>query len=193
MAKKSFPTGWVVFGVVVLVLLGIVMWVIGAYNNLITLELNVNNQWAKVETQYQRRIDLIPNYVNTVKGYAKHEEKVFTEIAALRSQWGAAKSVNEKVGVASQMESALARLLVVVENYPELKANENFLALQDELAGTENRIAVERTRYNDEVNKYNIYKKRFPTVIIANLFGFQDKSFFEAAKGAEIAPTVSFE
>jgi len=193
MAKKSFPTGWIIFGVVVLFLLAIVGWVISSYNGLITLSENVDNQWAKVETQYQRRMDLIPNLVSTVKGYAKQEEKIFTEVTALRSQWGNAKTTEQKVGVANQMEGALSRLMVIVENYPQLKSNENFLALQDELAGTENRVAVERSRYNDEVRNYNVMKKRFPTVILANLFGFGDKTYFEAAEGAQNAPAVSFE
>ncbi len=194
MAKQNkFPTGWVVFGVIVLILLGIVGWVVGTYNSLVVMNENVDGQWANVETQYQRRVDLIPNLVATVKGYAKHEEKVFTEIAALRSQWGAAKTVDQKAAIASQTESAIARLLLVAENYPELKANENFLSLQDELAGTENRVAVERTRYNEKVRDFNARKKRFPTVIIANMFGFGDRIYFEAAEGAENAPTVSFE
>lgn len=186
-SRKTWAT-IVVIGVLLL-------WFIFTYNRLISLSGGVNGAWANVETQYQRRIDLIPNLVNTVKGYAKHEESLFTEITELRSQWQNAKNTGDQGGQIStiqNMEGALSRLLVVVENYPELKANQNFLALQDELAGTENRIAVERTRYNDAVKAYNIAIQRLPTNIVANLFDFEARQFFEADVGAEKAVVVTF-
>ena len=177
---------------IIAVVVLLIFWVMGSYNSLVSLNENVDSQWQQVETQYQRRVDLIPNLVNTVKGYAAHEQELFTEITELRSQWQSAGSVNEKVETAGQIESALSRLLVVVENYPELKANQNFLSLQDELAGTENRIAVERMRFNEAVRDYNVRIKRFPTRIIAGMFGFEERNYFESEEGAENAPVVEF-
>jgi LemA protein len=146
-----------------------------------------------VESQLQRRNDLIPNLVNTVKGYAKHEKDVFTAIADARSRLAGASTVNEKVKANEQMDSALARLLVVVEQYPNLKANENFIRLQDELAGTENRIAVERQRYNNSVLAYNTMIKSFPGNIIASMTGFSPRDvYFKAEEGAKQAPKVNF-
>ncbi len=197
MAKeKGLSRGWIALIVVIALLVIIGLWIASTYNKLITLDMNANNAWAQVQTQYQRRMDLIPNLVETVKGYAKHEEGVFTEITILRSQWQTATSnadIKTQMQVAAGMESALARLLVVVENYPELKANQNFLALQDELAGTENRIAVERKRFNDAIGAYNIKVKRFPSNIVAGMFGFEVRPFFEAEIGAEVAPKVEFD
>ncbi|MFZ2412003.1 MAG: LemA family protein, partial [Candidatus Methanoperedens sp.] len=152
----------------------------------------VDAQWYQVENQYQRRADLIPNLVDTVKGYAAHEEKLFLEVTKYRSQWSAAGSQEEKIEAAKGMDSAISRLLVVVENYPQLKSSENFLALQAQLEGTENRIAVERMRYNEKVRDYNTQIKRMPSSIVANTFGFGSKSYFEAEKGAEEAPDVKF-
>jgi LemA protein len=148
-----------------------------------------------VEVQYQRRFDLIPNLVNTVKGYAAHEEKLFTEITALRSQWQTARSagdVNGAIAAAQGADGAISRLLLVAENYPNLKASENFLSLQDELAGTENRVVFSRNKYNEAVRAYNTAIRRFPTSIIAGIFGFEKKTLFEAQAGAENAPQVSF-
>ncbi len=189
--KTKIKPWMIVVGIVIL----LALWVGGTYNRLVSLSGSVDGQWANVQSQYQRRMDLIPNLVNTVKGYAKHEEGLFTKITELRSQWQA--NVNKgdipaQQGTIASMETAFARLLVVVENYPQLKANQNFLALQDELAGTENRIAVERQRYNDAVKNYNIRIKKVPTNIVANLFDFEQKQFFEAEAGAENTPKVEF-
>lgn len=153
---------------------------------------SVTGQWAQVENQLQRRYELIPNLVETAKGYAAHEEEVFTAIADARSRLAGAATPDEQVAAANQMESALARLLVVVENYPDLKADRQFIQLMDELAGTENRIAVERQRFNEMVRDYNIVIRRMPTAFIARLMGFSAKEYFEATPGAETAPQVEF-
>lgn len=185
-------TGWIVLGVIVLVLLVIGGSAVGSRNGFVSLQEAVDAQWANVETVLQRRFDLVPNLVNTVKGYAKHEEGILTEVTRLRSQWGQAASPEEKVALAGQMQGALGRLLLVAENYPDLKANQNFLALQDELAGTENRISVERRRYNEAVQAYNTAIRRFPGSVWAGLFGFQRRSPFESAPEAATAPRVEF-
>jgi LemA protein len=179
--------------VVVIIAVVLVGWGISANNRFVTLNENVNGGWAQVETVLQRRYDLIPNLVNTVKGYAKHESAVLEEVTRLRSQWGAAKTSDDKVAAANQLEGALGRLMVVVEKYPDLKANQNFLALQDELAGTENRIAVERRRYNETVQAYNTAVARFPGSIIAGFRGFHRRDvYFKAANEAAQAPKVEF-
>jgi len=180
-----------------LIVLGLVLviglWAGSVYNRLVNSSEAVPAAWAQVESVLQRRYDLIPNLVNTVKGYAKHEKELLTEVTALRSQWGAAKTQTEKVAAANGMESALSRLMVVVEQYPQLKANENFTRLMDELAGTENRIAVERMRYNETVNAYNVTARRFPTNLIANMFGFKpSENYFKSEKEAQQAPKVQF-
>src|SRR3989344_5196169 len=184
--------GRTAIGAIVLLVLILVMWIGGTYNSLITLQINAENSWAQVETSYQRRLDLIPNLVATVKGVAEFEQETFEKITQARSGWTQAGNINDKIAAANQMESALARLLVVAENYPQLKANQNFLALQDELANTENKIAVERKRYNDAVRAYTVKTKTFPSVMIANMFGFEQMNYFESAQGAENAPTVDF-
>lgn len=181
----------VLLGIGVVALL-LVFWVIGSYNGLVRLHTTTEQTWADVETQYQRRMDLIPNLVETVKAYASHEEELFTEVTRLRSAWANAGSVNEQIAAAQGMESALSRLLLVAENYPQLKANENFLSLQDELAGTENRVSVARTRFNEAVGAYNQKLRTIPTVFIAGMFGFERREFFEAEEGAQEAPTVDF-
>jgi LemA protein len=183
----------IIAGVVVLILIVIPFSLFkGNYNRFVSLEESVDAQWANVETVLQRRFDLIPNLVNTVKGFAAQEKEIFTEVTRLRSQWGEARSADEKVGVANQMQGALGRLMLVAENYPQLKSNQNFLALQDELAGTENRISVERRRYNESVRAYNTAIRKFPGMIIANLSGFDKRMPFEAAEGASAAPAVEF-
>jgi len=184
---------WIV-GLVFLGLAGIVtVGSIGAYNNLVSLNESINGSWAQVENVLQRRYDLIPNLVNTVKGYAKQEKNVLEEVTRLRSQWGAAKTTDEKIQASSGLEGALSRLLIVSENYPQLKSNENFMRLQDELSGTENRIAVERMRYNDTVRRYNVAVQRFPTSLVARFGGFQKRDvYFQAEKEAEKAPKVEF-
>lgn len=179
----------------VLAVLGVILVAVGfgSYNRIATLDEQVNSSWAQVETVLQRRYDLIPNLVNTVKGYAKQEQNVLTEVTRLRSQWGEAKTVEEKANVASRMEGALGRLMVVIERYPDLKSNQNFLALQDELSGTENRIAVERRRYNEAVQAYNTAIRRFPSNLVANLTGFKRRdAYFKAEEGAQRAPGVEF-
>jgi LemA protein len=163
-----------------------------SYNTFVTQEEAVKTQWAQVQNQLQRRSDLIPNLVETVKGYAQHEEGVFKDIADARSRLLAAKSPEETIQAANQQTSALGRLLAVVENYPNLKANEQFNRLSDELAGTENRIAVERMRYNERVQQYNTSRRRFPANLTAKVFSFQDYPLFEAAAGAKEAPRVNF-
>lgn len=177
-------------GVIAVILLLIVIWYIATYNSLIRLNEQVNNKWAQVETQYQRRVDLIPNLVNTVKGAANFETSTLEEITRLRSQWQTAPTPEQKVATANQIEVALSRLLFVAENYPDLKATQNFLALQDELANTENKVAVERGRYNDAVRDFNARIKTFPTNIIARTLGYIDRTYFEAKPGAENAPEV---
>ncbi|MCX8163509.1 MAG: LemA family protein [Candidatus Micrarchaeota archaeon] len=167
------------------------LWIGLTYNDLVQKEAEVAAAWAQVENQYQRRVDLIPNLVNTVKRYMKHEESLLTQITALRSQWAEAKTPSEKIETAQQLDSAVSRLLVVMENYPTLKANEGVNKLMDELAGTENRIAVERERYNQAVTRYNVAIKSFPTVVIASAFGHTSpKPLFKAQAGAEKAPRV---
>jgi len=165
----------------------------GLYNNIVTLHETITAKWAQVENQLQRRFDLIPNLVNTVKGYAAHEKTVFEKVTKARSQWANAANVDEKVRAASAMDSALSRLMVVVENYPNLKADQSFLKLMDELSGAENRIAVERMRYNDAVRQYNITVRRFPGNIVAGMFGYKVATeYFKAEERAATAPEVKF-
>src|SRR4051812_16668427 len=163
-----------------------------SYNKFVGQEESVKAQWAQVENQLQRRNDLIPNLVETVKGYATHEEGVFKEIAESRSRLLAAKSPEESIAAANQQTSALGRLLAVVENYPNLKANEQFNRLMDELSGTENRIAVERMRYNERVQDYNTSRRQFPANLTARMFGFKEYPFFEAPPEARAVPKVDF-
>lgn len=186
--KKQFYTQPWFIALAVLIIVG--LWLVGTYNRLITLDQAVNAKWAQVETQYQRRYDLIPNLVNTVREYEQFEERLLTEITSLRSQWGSAATVDEQIGVANQWDSAIARLLLVYENYPNLQTITAISNLMDELAGTENRISVERMRYNEAVRGYNTATKRFPTNLIANAFGFAEKTYFGAVEGAAEAPTV---
>ncbi len=169
------------------------LWFMGVNNRLIGMQEGVKNSWAQVETVLQRRFDLIPNLVATVKGYAEHEAGVLEEVTKLRSQWGAAKTVDEKAQTASALESTLSRLLVVTENYPQLKADQGFRDLQVELAGTENRVSVERQRYNEVVRDYNTAVRQFPASLVASFRGFKtDFAYFEAAKEAQTAPKVDF-
>jgi LemA protein len=183
---------WITLGVIAVLFPIIIVPGCGTYNRIVSLDETAGAGWANVETVLQRRYDLIPNLVNTVKGYAKQEQQVLTEVTRLRSQWGEAKTASAQAEAATQLEGALARLMVVVERYPELKSNQNFLALQDELAGTENRISVERQRYNNAVREFNTAIRRFPASIIARMSGFQRRTPFEAAQGAEQAPAVQF-
>ena len=184
--------GIVVLVVVVLVALGLYGAVKGTYNSLVAMDERVKGDWAQVENQLQRRYDLIPNLVNTVKGYAEQEKEVFTAVTEARSRVGGAGTVPEKIEANNELAGALSRLLVVMENYPELKSNQNFLRLQDELAGTENRIAVERRRYNEAVVAFNTKLRTFPTVLIAGMLGFEKAELFEAPEAAAEAPKVEF-
>jgi LemA protein len=163
-----------------------------SYNRFVSQEEAIKAQWAQVENQLQRRNDLIPNLVETVKGYAAHEEGVFKEIADARSQLLSAKSPEETISAANRQTSALGRLLAVVENYPNLKANEQFNRLMDELSGTENRLAVERQRYNERVREYNTSRRQFPGNLTAKMFGFKEYPFFEAPAEAKQVPKVNF-
>lgn len=184
---------WVVLIIVALALLVFGSACVSKYNQLISLDESIQGAWAQVENVLQRRNDLIPNLVNTVKGYATHEREIFENIAQARGMLAGAKTINEKVQANLTMDSALGRLLAISENYPDLKANQNFLALQDELAGTENRIAVERMRYNEIVRQYNIFLKQFPNNLLASMTGFKEKDvYFKAAEGAKEVPKVSF-
>ena len=163
-----------------------------SYNKFVGQEEGIKAQWAQVQNQLQRRNDLIPNLVETVKGYAQHEESVYKDIADARSRLLAAKSPEETIQAANQQSSALGRLLAVVENYPQLKANEQFNRLMDELAGTENRIAVERMRYNEKIQEYNTSRRQFPANVTARVFGFKEYPFFEAPPEAQKVPSVTF-
>lgn len=161
------------------------------YNHLVTARTASDAQWAQVETQYQRRFDLIPNLVNAVKGTMKQEQAVFTAIADARTHYAGAASVDDKAKAASEVESSFARLLVVMENYPTLKSSDNVLALQSQIEGTENRISVERGRFNESVGSYNLIVSRFPSSLVAGMFGFPVKAYFQAAAGTDVAPTVN--
>jgi LemA protein len=167
-------------------------WYIGARNTLITADENIEASWAEVENQLQRRSDLIPNIVATVKGFASHEKEVFSNIAEARSRLAGASTVSEKAAGNSQLQGALSRLLVIVENYPQLKSDKNFLKLQDELSGTENRLTVARKRYNDQVKTFNTKIRVFPGSIIAGSMGFEKREYFEVAESAKEVPKVEF-
>jgi LemA protein len=162
------------------------------YNQLVSQSEAVDAAWSEVQNQLQRRNDLIPNLVNTVKGFAAQEQNVLVRVTEARSRVAGAGTPAESMAASNELSSALSRLLVVVEKYPELKSDKNFLQLQDELAGTENRLAVARNRYNDAVREYNTTAKRFPTLVIARLFGFEQKSYFDAPEAAREAPNVQF-
>lgn len=192
MAKKQNKnyTKWFVLGGIALLVLIIVMWIGGTYNSLVSLEEKSDNAWANVETAYQRRADLIPNLVETVKAYTDYEGPLLQEITQARASVGRAGTPDELAAAGQQMNSALSRLLVTVENYPDLKANENFKDLQVQLEGTENRIKVERDNYNGAVRALNTKIRRVPSNIIARMFGFEQKEYFEAETGAEEAPDV---
>ena len=189
---KSQKTILIVVGLLVLLIVIPYSYLKGTYNSLVTMDETVKGAWAQVENQLQRRYDLIPNYVETVKGYAAHEKEVFVKVTEARSKVAGAANINEKIEANNQLSSALSRLMVVVERYPELKANTNFIRLQDELAGTENRIAVERRRFNETVKVYNIKIRSFPTNLIAGMFGFEKATFFEVPKERQEAPEVKF-
>ena len=177
----------------------VVIWAIGGYNGLVKVDEKANEQWANVETVYQRRADLIPNLVNTVKGYAAHEQETLEAVVAARANATSvsvdptnAEDMERWMEAQQQVGSALGRLIAVAESYPELKANQNFLELQSQLEGTENRISTERKRYNEIVKEYNVKCRKFPTNLLAGIFGFDKRAMFEAQEGAEQAPVVEF-
>lgn len=193
----------VIVGVIVVCIFAVYSFFGGTYNNIVSLEEDVNAQWAQVQNQYQRRMDLIPNLVSTVKGYASHESEVFEQVSDARSKAGGVVNIDSEIlddpeafakyqQVQDNLSSSLQRLLMVTENYPQLKADQNFLALQDQLEGTENRISTERNRFNEKVGAYNKFIRQFPKNIIANMNGFRAKSYFEASSEAQSAPKVEF-
>ncbi len=178
--------------VIVIAVIVVVLAYFGlTYNSLVSARTAADAQWAQVETQYQRRYDLIPNLVNAVKGVMKQEQAVFTAIADARTHYAGAQSTDDKAKAASEVESSYARLLVVMENYPQLKSSENVLALQSQIEGTENRISVERGRFNDAVRAYNLSVSRFPSSLVAGMFGFPPRAYLQAAAGTDAAPTVN--
>ncbi len=190
--------GWIIAGAVVLILL---LWSVSGYNGLVSMDEQVAGKWANVETQYQRRADLIPNLVNTVKGYATHEKETLKGVMEARSKATQVKvdaddlspeRIAEFQKAQGELSTALGRMLAIREQYPDLKANQNFLELQSQLEGTENRITVARKDFNDAAKAYNVAIRRFPKNILAALFGFDKKSYFEAESGAEKAPEVQF-
>jgi LemA protein len=194
--------GLIALGVVVVLVIGVVVWAVGVQNQLVRLDQEVNARWAQVQNVYQRRADLVPNLVETVKGFATQERTVLTEVTQARANATSIRltpeALNDPQAMAkfqaaqAQLSGALSRLLVTVERYPELKSNQNFLTLQSQLEGTENRIAVERQRYNDAVRDYNTRLRLFPASIVAGMMGFKPKAFFEAQPGSETAPKVKF-
>ena len=184
--------GTIAIVVVVAILLILVFSVVGKYNQLVTLNENVEASLSQIDNQLQRRNDLIPNLVETVKGYASHEEEIFTSIADARARLIGGGSMEDMAQASDELSGSLRRLLAISESYPELKANENFINLSTELAGTENRIAVARRDYNNTAREYNTLIRRFPTVIIANMVGFERYDYFEASQGAAEVPGVQF-
>ena len=202
--KKNVLIGCgVVLGIVILIGIIMVFSGISIYNEMVRLDEGVKEKWSQVENVYQRRLDLIPNLVGTVKGYAAHERETFQAVTEARSKVGGVMNIPGQAltnpemfqqfqQAQAAMSSALQRLMVVVERYPDLKANENFLTLQSQLEGTENRIAVERKRFNEAAREFNTYIRKFPKVILANMFGFREKPYFKAQEGADVAPKVKF-
>ena len=201
--KSGTKKALIIVGVILVCCFGIFKFFGGTYNTIVSLDEGVSSQWAQVQNQYQRRMELIPNLVSTVKGYAKHESDFFTQIADARSKAGGVVNVDSSIlddpeafakyqKVQGELGSSLQRLLMITENYPELKADQNFLALQDQLEGTENRISTERKRFNETVSEYNKYIRSFPKNIIANMNGYRPKSYFTASDEAQSAPKVEF-
>ncbi|MCX7835105.1 MAG: LemA family protein [bacterium] len=190
--QRGALKGWIIFIVILVLLLFALIWLKNTYNQLVTMDETLKNAWAQVENQLQRRYDLIPNLVETVKGFAEQEKTVLLGVTEARAKVAGAQNPEQRMNAENQLSGALSRLLVVVENYPQLKSDQNFIRLQDELAGTENRIAVERMRYNDAVKNFNTLVRRFPTNVIASLFNFSVKQTFEAPAEAKAAPKVKF-
>lgn len=179
--------------IIVIAIVVVILGYVGlSYNRLVSSSEGVDTQWAQVESQYQRRFDLIPNLVASVQGAMKQEQTIFTALAEARTRYAGAGTPSDKAAAASEVESAFARLLVVMENYPQLQSSQTVQTLMSQLEGTENRVSVERMRYNDVVRSYNILTKRVPSSIVASLFGFEAKAYFQAAEEAATAPTVEF-
>lgn len=189
MARTRSTGILVIIGIAVL----LVGWLWSGYNGLVSAKGQVEGMWAQVETQYQRRFDLVPNLVSTVKGAADFEQDTLTAVTNARTQWQSASSREGQIAAAGQFDSALSRLLVTVEAYPQLQATQAFRDLMTQLEGTENRIAVARKDYNDAVRDYNVRIRRFPTNLLAGMFNFSEETFFDAAPGSETAPSVNFE
>lgn len=192
---KMVLTGMAVFGGLIVVFL---LWMVSVNNTLVSLDESTKERWSQVENVYQRRADLIPNLVNTVKGYAKHEAQVFEEVTKARAQVGQVRVTGPQEiakfdQAQGQLTQALSRLLVVAERYPELKANQNFLELQSQLEGTENRISIERRNFNQAAREYNTYVRKFPQTIVASLRGFREKPYFAAEPTSRTAPKVDFQ
>jgi len=190
--KNSTKVIFGIIGAFVLVIVLIVGWGVSTYNGIVKAETEVEEKASTIQTQLQRRSDLIPNLVETVKAYASHEKEIFTEIAEARAKLNGATTLEEQAEADAELSSALSRLMVIVENYPELKANQNFIGLQDQLENTENRIAVARKDYNEAVKEYNYRIRRFPSSIIASMFGFEKAKSFEGKSGIDNPPDVSF-
>ena len=182
----------IVIIVVVVILVAIIAGLVSNYNGVVSLSEEVDNKFATIDTMLQRRADLIPNLLNTVKGYTNQEQAVIDSVTDARAKLAGANSVGEKANADQELSTALSNLLVVVENYPDLKSSQNFINLSDELAGTENRIATARKDYNDAVKEYNTKIKRFPTNIVSGMFGYGEKEYFQASEGSEEVPTVDF-
>ena len=200
---KKISKGLIALIIVLVCVLGIFSYYKNTYNSLVSLDEDVSASWAEVQNQYQRRLDLIPNLVSTVKGYAKHESDVFTQVSEARSKAGGQINVSDEIlndpeafaryqQIQDNLGASLQRLLMVTEQYPELKADQNFLALQDQLEGTENRITVARNRFNDTAKSFNKKVRQFPTNIIANMSGFETRPYFSASAEAQSAPKIEF-
>ena len=192
---------WITLAIIVVLLFAGYSWVKGTYNTMVTQDEGVKTAWSQVENQYQRRMDLIPNLVNTVKGYATHEKETLEGVVSARAEATKTtidpsnlneESMKKFQAAQGELSSALSRLMLVIERYPDLKANQNFSELQAQLEGTENRISVERKRFNETAQSYNTYIRSFPTNVLAGMFGFQTKAYFSAESGAEKAPKVEF-
>ena len=190
--SQGIKTVLIILGVLVALVAGVVLWGVGQYNRVVAMDEQVKSQWAQVENQLKRRFDLIPNLVETTKGYAKHEKEIFENIANARTKYFQAGSVEQKVAAANGFERALSRLLMLQEQYPNLKANESFLKLQDSLEGTENRIAVERKRYNDAVRMLNTYRRTVVGRFIAAMAGVEAAQYFEVPESQQEVPKVKF-
>ncbi|MEW5803568.1 MAG: LemA family protein [bacterium] len=190
--KKGLSISLAILAVLAIFAIFLISWGVSHYNKLVTMRENIDGAWAQVDNQLKRRNDLIPNLVNTVKGYAAHEKEIFIQIAEARAKLAGAQTIPEKIEGAQAVGSALGRLLVILERYPDLKANESFNRLMDELAGTENRLAVERMRYNDTVRSYNTAIARFPDRIFAGFFGFEKGAYYQVPEEEKRVPQVEF-